>query len=73
MVTAAWSTCTFAAMRPAPEPSGETRRTRIAIALMVGGFVAGVVIGTVWTTPWSMIGIAISMIGYVMFSRADPH
>ena len=54
------------------DPAAVAKRKRIAIWLMVGGFVAGGIIGQLTSSRWAILGLAVSLAGFGMFSLADP-
>jgi len=54
------------------DPAVVAKRKRIAIWLMVGGFVAGGIVAQLASSRWGMLGIAVSLAGYVMFATSDP-
>jgi hypothetical protein len=39
---------------------------------MVGGFVAGGIVGQLTSSRWAILGIAVSLAGFQMFATADP-
>jgi len=53
--------------------SGVARRKRIAIFLMIGGIVTGIIVGKVTGSNWlALLGLAVSLGGYQMFATANP-
>jgi uncharacterized membrane protein len=53
-------------------PAAIAKRKRIAIWLMVGGFVAGGLLAGLTSWRWAMLGTAVFYAGWTMFSLADP-
>lgn len=55
------------------DPAAVAKWKRVAIWLMVGGFVAGGIISQLsGSSRWGMVGIAVSLAGYAMFATSDP-
>lgn len=51
---------------------GAAKRRRIAISLMIGGILAGIIVGELTGSNWlALLGLAVSLWGYQMFSSAD--
>jgi hypothetical protein len=54
------------------DPAAVAKRKRIAIWLMVGGFVAGAIVAQLTSSRWAILGIAVSLAGFATFATADP-
>ena len=54
------------------DPAAIAKKKRMAIWLTVGGFVAGGIIGQLTSSRWAILGLAVSLAGFGMFSLADP-
>lgn len=48
-------------------------KKRIAICLMIGGIIAGLIVGYLTgSNVWALVGLAVSLGSYQMFAHADP-
>jgi hypothetical protein len=54
------------------DPAAIAKKKRIAIWLMVGGFVAGGLLAGLTSRGWAMLGAAVFYAGWTLFSLADP-
>jgi len=53
-------------------PEAIAKKKRIAIWLMVGGFVGGGLLAGLTSWRWAMLGTAVFYAGWTLFSLADP-
>ena len=52
--------------------AGVAKRRRIAVSLMIGGILAGIIVGELTGSNWlALLGLAVSLGGYQMFSSAN--